>query len=165
MPRAASICRASTEAIEPTGVALILVGADGENVIAVVPGANGTVTAEAVARRRPLREKNMSCLQHEVPLDTVEAALDAARAAGAVIAAQHRAFPPRGQPAACQGRLCDRQRNRIRPLCRRHWHLAAPIGWRTCARFAEKTGRTIVVTLGGDGVIAATPDAMLKVGR
>ena len=30
-------------------------------------------------------------------------------------------------------------------------------------RFAEDTGRTIVVTLGGDGVLAATPDEMLEV--
>jgi len=31
---------------EPTGTALILVGGDGENMIAVVPGANGTMTAQ-----------------------------------------------------------------------------------------------------------------------
>ena len=30
--------------------------------------------------------------------------------------------------------------------------------------FAEQTGRTVVVTLGGEGVIAATPDAVLQVG-
>jgi ribokinase len=35
---------------EPTGVALILVGTDGENVIAVAPGANRTLTTEHVER-------------------------------------------------------------------------------------------------------------------
>ena len=59
LPRAASSCRASTEAMQPTGVALILVGGDGENVIAVVPGANGTVTPEAVARAAIAREEHV----------------------------------------------------------------------------------------------------------
>ena len=38
--------------------------------------------------------------------------------AGAVTRAQHRAVPPRGRAAARQGRLCRRQRDRVRPLRR-----------------------------------------------
>src|SRR5690606_1139406 len=34
----------------PTGTALILVGADGENMIAVIPGANGTLSADDAIR-------------------------------------------------------------------------------------------------------------------
>ena len=43
LPQGGVDLAAVREASRPTGVALILVGADGENVIAVVPGANGTV--------------------------------------------------------------------------------------------------------------------------
>ena len=38
----------------PTGVAIILVAADGENVIVVVPGANATVGGSARPRKRSL---------------------------------------------------------------------------------------------------------------
>ncbi|MBE0693432.1 MAG: ribokinase, partial [Aquamicrobium sp.] len=63
---------------EPTGTALILVGGDGENMIAVVPGSNGTVGAAAVDTLRFAKGEHL-LLQHEIPLATVDRALDAAR--------------------------------------------------------------------------------------
>ena len=53
----------------PTGVALILVGPDGQNVIGYAPGANGRVDEEYVRRILPnLREADVLLLQLEVPL-------------------------------------------------------------------------------------------------
>src|SRR6201991_3513112 len=67
---------------QPTGTALILVGGDGENMIAVVPGANGTVgSSDAEATVRAMRERDILMLQLEVPVAGVESALSAAKRA------------------------------------------------------------------------------------
>jgi ribokinase len=58
---------------EPTGVALIVVGEDGENQIVVAPGANGTVAAPA-----GLDRADAVLCQLEIPVETVaRAAADA----------------------------------------------------------------------------------------
>ena len=62
----------------PTGRALIAVADDGENFIVVVPGANATVTADAVPHCRVL------LAQLEVPVDAVGRALATARERGAI---------------------------------------------------------------------------------
>jgi ribokinase len=66
----------------PTGVALILVESAGENVIAVIPGANGTVR-EADAAGLEFSPEDVLLLQLEVPVAAIEAAARRARAAGA----------------------------------------------------------------------------------
>lgn len=63
----------------PTGRALIGVADDGENQIIVVPGANAVLAAADVAELPGCR---VLLTQLEVPLDTVRAALAAARRAG-----------------------------------------------------------------------------------
>ena len=64
----------------PTGIALITVDDVGENTIVVVPGANGSVGAAAVAGRQQLvAEADVVVLQCEIPRDGVEAAARAAR--------------------------------------------------------------------------------------
>jgi ribokinase len=149
------------EAHAATGTALILVAADGQNIIAVVPGANGAVLPGDLARV-VLAAGDVVLLQHEIPLQTVEAALDAARAAGAAtllntapfhseaagllakadyVIANETEFDLYGEALALRGR--DRSAR--------------------MKSFAEKTGRTIIVTLGGEGVLAATPNELLKV--
>src|SRR5690606_6052047 len=66
-----------------SGTAAILVDDAGENVIAVAPGANDSVLPGDIAKAM-LAKGDIVLLQHEIPLQTVEAALDAARKAGAV---------------------------------------------------------------------------------
>ena len=147
---------------QPTGVALILVGGDGENVIAVVPGANGTVTPEAVARAAIARGEHV-VLQHEVPLDTVEAALDAARASGAVSLLNTAPFRREASRLLAKADYVIANETEF-DLYAATLALGGADRLAQMRAFAEKTGRTVVVTLGGEGVIAATPDAMLKVG-
>ncbi len=73
-----------TTADVPNGVALISVGADGDNAIVVSPGANGRVAlADIEAASAILDTAAVTLLQLEVPLDAVAAA--AARAGGTVI--------------------------------------------------------------------------------
>ena len=59
----------------PTGQAYIFLAEDAENVIAVIPGANGTLSAEDVAASSDLFERAAVTLaQLEVPLPAVKAA-------------------------------------------------------------------------------------------
>lgn len=70
----------------PTGVALILVDANGENSIAVASGANGGVDAGLVVDalgRLALRAGDVVLVGHEIPTGAASAALAAGRAAGA----------------------------------------------------------------------------------
>lgn len=59
---------------EPTGTALISVGADGENAIVVVPGANGARDRLAEAQRRLVERADVLVTQLEVPARLVLAA-------------------------------------------------------------------------------------------
>ena len=71
---------------QPTGVALILVDASGENEIAVVPGANGAIETgyvrDCLARLGPLTG-DVLLVCNEVPLHVVREALVCGHAAGA----------------------------------------------------------------------------------
>ena len=70
----------------PTGVALILVGAGGENLIAVASGANARITPGAVTaalERIGTRSADVVAVGNEIPSDAVLAALESARRRGA----------------------------------------------------------------------------------
>ena len=67
----------------PTGVALIAVQSDGDNMIVVSPGANSELSPEDVMDAPPILEAKIVLLQAEIPIETV---LSAARVAkGTVI--------------------------------------------------------------------------------
>ena len=71
------------DAAAPSGIALIMVSADGENSIAVAPGANGELTPADVDCAEPaIASANVVLLQLEVPLAAVERAVE--------LAARHR---------------------------------------------------------------------------
>lgn len=68
---------------EPTGAALIAVGARGENQIVVAPGANATLTADAATAGAALGGEGAVLLTSlEVPMPAVVAAVAAAHATG-----------------------------------------------------------------------------------
>jgi ribokinase len=67
----------------PSGVALIFVGQDGENSIAVALGANARLTPADVRKARSaFRDASVLLLQLETPLPAVQAAAELAAAAG-----------------------------------------------------------------------------------
>jgi ribokinase len=71
----------------PSGMAMILVDSGGENMIAVAPGANDLVTAQAVAGRLDgaLGRSSVLLASLEVPLAAVATAASAAAGAGAIM--------------------------------------------------------------------------------
>jgi ribokinase len=60
----------------PSGVALIVTDAEGENIISVAPGANTKLSPEAVLRaERAIQSADCVLLQLEIPMETVEFAV------------------------------------------------------------------------------------------
>ncbi|MEV4542308.1 ribokinase [Micromonospora echinaurantiaca] len=80
-----------------SGVALVMVNADGENAILVTPGANGAFTGLTEAELAAVRDADVLVAQLEVPVETVTAAALAARAAGTRVVLN--AAPARPVPA------------------------------------------------------------------
>ncbi|MDN5925765.1 MAG: ribokinase [Hyphomicrobiales bacterium] len=145
----------------PTGTALILVDPKGENVIAVVPGANQTVLpGDLVAAG--LKKGEYLLLQQEIPLETVEASLRTVREVGAVSVLNTAPF--RAEAAAFIGEADYAVANETEFDLYAD-ALSLPEGERTSRMraFAERTGRTLIVTLGADGVLAAAPGETLAV--
>ncbi|WP_397448691.1 ribokinase [Pseudomonas sp. NA-150] len=69
-----------------SGVALIVVDASSQNAIVIVAGGNGRLTPEVVARfDSKLAEADVIICQLEVPMDTVEHALQRARELGKIV--------------------------------------------------------------------------------
>jgi ribokinase len=142
-----------------TGTALILVGSDGENMIAVVPGANASVLPGDLSKAF-VKKGDVVLLQHEIPLETVSAALDMARDAGAVSVLNTAPF--RGEAAG----LLARADYVVANETEFDLYGKALAGGDRPARmraFAQKTGRTVIVTLGGEGVMAATGNEFFQV--
>ncbi|TPJ19079.1 ribokinase [Mesorhizobium sp. B2-7-3] len=149
------------ETFASTGTALIMVGDDGENIIAVVPGANASVVPGDLSKAF-LTKGDVVLLQHEIPLATVDAALDQARVAGAITVLNTAPF--HGGAAAFLGKADYAVANETEFDL--YGEALALKGRDRAARmrdYASKTGRIIVVTLGGDGVMAATPSEFLTV--
>lgn len=144
-----------------TGTAAILVDEAGENMIAVAPGANDSVLPGDLAKAF-LKRGDVVLLQLEIPLQTVEAALDAARTAGALTVLNTAPF--RADAAGFLGKADYVVANETEfDLYGEALALAGRDRPARMRAYAQKTGRAVVVTLGGDGVIAATPQDFLEV--
>lgn len=139
----------------PTGTALILVGGTGENMIAVVPAANGKVSErQALAAVEGMAPRDLLMLQLEIPAVAVEAALRAARTKGVTSIIN---TAPLTEDAVRLAKLADVVITNetefellIGPA-----ELNATEREEALRRMHAETGQTVIVTLGADGVIAA----------
>lgn len=138
----------------PTGTALILVETDGENMIAVVPGANGTLTsADASKALKGMTTTDTLMLQLEIPAEAVETALHEARAAGIRTVIN---IAPLTDEAERLGKMADVVIANETEFER----LAGETGMGNAEREAAmlrlhgETGQTLIVTLGAEGVMA-----------
>lgn len=142
------------KASEPTGTALILVGGNGENMIAVIPGANGTITAdEAVKTIGAMSAGDILMLQLEIPAIAVEAALKAAREKGVTTIFNTAPFT---QDAVRLSALADIVVANETEFDLVSGEPASSAEARIAAlrKLHSQSGQTFVVTLGGDGVVA-----------
>jgi len=145
----------------PTGTALILVGDDGENMIAVVPGANAAVLTENLDKAA-LEKGDVVLLQHEIPHATVDAALDASAAAGGIAILNTAPFRQEAAGYLAKANYLIANETEF-DLYSEALALSGADRPARMKAFAEKTGRTVIVTLGAEGVMAAMPEAFLSV--
>lgn len=143
-----------------TGIAMIFVDASGENVIAVLPGANGTVSAEDADRTLTgLTANDTILLQQEIPQAATRRALDIAREKGARSVINTAPFLADTPEMAKLADITVANETEFALLSGR------PIEELDAAmdEWVAKTGRTIVVTLGPDGSRAASPEGKFSV--
>ena len=143
------------EAAAATGIALIFVDGKGENVIVVAPGANDTVLAGDLAKAR-FAKGEIVLLQHEIPLGTVEATLVAASEAGATSVLNTAPFRVEAAKLLAMADYVVANETEF-DLYANALSLAGASRPERMDDYARKFRRTIVVTLGGDGVLAAGP--------
>lgn len=143
----------------PSGVAFIIVDEAGENAIVVAPGANAALGPEDVACVPDLRSFDAVLLQLEVPLPTIEAALDAAKAASVLTVLDA------GPPTALPPQII----RKVGVLSPNETEATAILGKQTDAslppeeiasRLMERGAERVVLKLGADGALAAWAGGM-----
>lgn len=149
------------ESAAATGTALILVAEDGENMIAVIPGANGTILpgdAEAAV----IEPNDIVLLQQEIPVKAIKAAITAARDAQAVSILNTAPWRDDCIHLVAKADIVVANETEF-DLAASGLGLTGAERQDKMSAFVAETGRTIIVTLGADGAVAATSDGMIKV--
>jgi len=148
---------------EQSGVALIFVDREGENVIVVAPGSNSRLSPEDVDRAA---DRMASCraliLQLEVPLNTVEHAARMAHEKGVKVVLNPAPMPAEGLPK----RLLDAVDILVPNESEARSMLALksdqPID-ETSARGLLDKVKCAVVTMGGEGALVVTPEGVRRI--
>jgi len=143
-----------------TGIAMIFVDGEGENVIAILPGANGTVSPEDAERTlQTLTPKDTVLVQQEVPQAATRKALEIARSKGARTVLNTAPYLADTAEMAPLADIVVANETEFALLSGRPIEeLDAAM-----AEWVEKTDRTIVVTLGPDGARAVSPEGKYAV--
>jgi ribokinase len=150
----------------PTGVALILVDAAGENAIAVAGGANDRLSRDDIERARPLIEAaDVVLLQLEIPLEAVQHAVTIAQAAGRRVILNP--APARPLPAALLAGvdiLTPNETEAASLACDGPAGATSAAEIEGIARTLLDLGpRAVVITLGAAGALVATGRGLTKV--
>lgn len=136
----------------PSGTAMVMVGADGENLIAVVPGANAYLTQLSDEERATIAAAAALLLQLEIPIATVTEAAEVGRAAGAMVVLN--AAPPAEVPAELMAAVDVLVVNQSEAES-----LSGNAGPDEAALRLLESVPQVVVTLGARGALFASRDA------
>ncbi len=144
-----------------SGVALIMVDGAGENVIAVIPGANQNLCpADVLTAETAIAGANCVLMQLEIPRDTVRAAIDVAR--------RHQ-VPVILNPAPAKKLPYDLLR--LVDILTPNETEAATLAGKFSSRLAKRTAhilstdgvKTVVMTLGAEGALIVEPGKSTQV--
>jgi ribokinase len=136
----------------PTGVAMILVDARGENVIGILPGANAAVTPEdAEAAIVAMRNRDVLVVQQEVPQAATRRALELAKARGIISILNTAPFLADTKDVAPLATIVVANETEYALLTGVH-----PTE-RRMDEYLKTHNQTILVTLGGEGARIASP--------
>lgn len=146
----------------PTGTAVILIGEGGENMISVIPAANGEVSASDAARAvAEMAAGDILMLQFEVPAPSIEAALTAAKAKRITTIINTAPLTADGPRLASLADIVIANETEFELLIGKNG-LSASERENELKSLHEQTGQTLIVTLGADGVIAIRNGKVFK---
>ena len=141
----------------PTGTALIFVSQDGENCIAVAPGANHSLTCEAIdAVADRIAGAEYLLVQLEIPMETVACAIEKAYAAGTRVVLNPAPAMPLADELLRKVYLITPNRTESETLTGIPVHTVQDASKAAGALLAKGVGN-VIVTLGSEG--AADPGA------
>ena len=143
-----------------TGIAMIFVDAAGENVIAVLPGANGTITAaDAEVALAGLGQDDILLVQQEIPQAATRRALELARAQGVTSVLNTAPFLPDTAELAPLASIVVANETEFALLSGRpESELDAAM-----ADWAARHSQILIVTLGGEGVKAMANGQLMSI--
>jgi ribokinase len=143
----------------PTGIAMIFVDGAGENVIAVLPGANATLTAADADAALAGLKGGVLLLQQEIPQAATERALELARAQGMISVLNIAPYLDTTKAVAPKASILIANETEFELLTGRGVAEldAAMLDW------SNAHGQIVIVTLGGDGAKAAVDGKLLQV--
>lgn len=143
------------EPAAPSGVALVMVDAAGENCISVAPGANASLTPSDVeAARDAIEGADALLLQLETPLESVEHAARTAHAAGVPVILNP--APARQLPESLLALLdvLTPNETEARMIAGAGGEGMTPL--EAAAEIRNRCGAAVVVTLGAEGALVLT---------
>lgn len=141
----------------PTGVALIVVDAAGENQIAVGAGANGALDAATVRAALEPRTAELGCVlvSTEIPDEAVLAAVDVAAAAGLPCVLNPAPPTPAVERSVPRGVILTPNAGELRDLLGRLGETVGSSVAEDAEALARLSGEAVIVTRGGDGILIA----------
>lgn len=153
----------STDPSAPTGVALILVDARGQNLISVASGANLRLSPGDVHRSRAAFDSARALLvQLEIPLETVEAAVEMARALGVTTLVNP--APARAVPDSLLHMVDWLTPNEVEAAALTGVNVVdLPSASRAAMGLLDRGVSNVVVTLGSRGAVWATSTGIVEI--
>lgn len=149
-----------------TGIAMIFVDSQGENVIAILPGANGAMTAADADAALKGVSGGVMLVQQEIPQAATERALELARAQGITAILNTAPFLDSTAALAPKAAILIANETEFALLTASGSGLTASGSGLTGSGLAEldaamgdwaaRHSQTVIVTLGGDGARAVT---------
>lgn len=157
-PPTASTPRPSSRPRTPRpGTALIFVSQDGENCIAVAPGANHSLTCEAIdAVADRIAGAEYLLVQLEIPMETVACAIEKAYAAGTRVVLNPAPAMPLADELLRKVYLITPNRTESETLTGIPVHTVQDASKAAGALLAKGVGN-VIVTLGSEGALIRTP--------
>ncbi len=148
-----STCHVITDVSNPSGLAMVTVNSMGENYIIVAPGANSTLSPEDVAKAEPcIAEADILIVQLEIPIPTVEYAIELARRHG-VPAVMKPAPAPLSLSDSIISRLFAILPNKVEAEQLAGIDITDTRSARAAADIIRRRGvDNVIITLGGGGV-------------
>ncbi|MDP6361125.1 MAG: ribokinase [Planctomycetota bacterium] len=148
---------------QPCGTALIMVDSNGENCISVAAGANGALSVNMVQDIEALiSESPLVLLQMEIPISTNEEVLRLADKHGAAVLLNY--APVLEEPLELNSRITYLVINELEASALSGHPVSSQLEASAAAEALRSRGpQNVLITLGGDGVVAATDQGMVHV--